>query len=170
MGFLDAQCKKMQSTVKSDFFFKMPREISKSLLEWIRMNYALVEFWKSTGSLHPQTTNPRNTRTRLAAQQGGAGCCVSACVFVSAWGAAFVEGCTGTPLFACCRPLLGDTAPPAGSAALRFPRPSRRVVYVTHKHTHTHTARLIRPIVVPDPSIKRVYKHTCSRLTSIIYI
>ena len=58
---------------------------------------------------------------------GWGGVLESACVFVSAWGAAYMEGCTGTPLSACCRPLLGDTAPPAGSVALRFPCRSRRV-------------------------------------------
>lgn len=75
-----------------------------------------------------------------------AGWSVMVCVCVGVW----VEGCTGTPLFACCTPLPGDTAPPAGGAALCFPCPSGRVGVC---HTQTHT-RPIQLSLSADPSIK----------------
>lgn len=86
---------------------------------------------------------------------------VRVCVCVGVW----AEGCTGTPLFACCTPLQGDMAPPAGGAALRFPCPSGRVgVCHTQTHTNTHSAHSAQFICWPINQM-HIHTHTNTQLT-----
>lgn len=100
--------------------------------------------WRFRRALGPYNPPPFLWRS-------GVECCVC--------GGLWVEGCTGTPLFACCTPLLGDTAPPAGGAALRFPCPSGRVG-VCHTQTHTNTQHIQRTLSADHQSNAHPHKHT----------
>lgn len=90
-------------------------------------------FWRSTGVPTPSISYHSMLDCVCA--------CLCVCVRVGCW--------TDTPLFACCSPLPGDMAPPAGGAALRFPCPFGQVcvrltqtcfVQPTHQSsTHTFT-------------------------------
>ena len=116
--------------LKCLLFFYPPSEISK-----LQLVHELCISWG--WEEHRVPTTPHSSCSAAG---------WSRVVCVGVW----VEGCTGAPLFACCTPLPGDMAPPAGGAALRFPCPSGRVsVCHTQTHTNTHSAHSFQFVCWP---------------------